>query len=130
MKQELPNIDSFERKVFWKKNALKLLLSFSLKLLKARQVGLIYGSDNTNVSFLRPEKWDRGIVHKFNGNGWLGFGLKCLGRQYLRFKGLSPIRLYKNNQYGERVDRDGIIAFVLRKHKDFYKNGIKIFMLS
>ncbi|MCD4719380.1 MAG: adenylate/guanylate cyclase domain-containing protein [Desulfobacula sp.] len=130
MKHELPDIDKFERIVFRKKNTLDLLLSFSLKLMQARQVGLLLGTNKTYADFLPPDKWDRGVMHKFNGKGFTGLILKYFGTFIVKYKGLSPVRLYKDTQFGEKTHSDGIISFVLRKHKDFYEKGIKIFVID
>ena len=130
MKHELPDIDRFERIVFKKKNTLDLLLSFSLKLMPARQVGLLFGTNKTYFKFLSPDKWDRGVMHKFNGKGFTGLILKYFGIFIVKYKGLSPVRLYKYNQFGEKLETEGIISYVLRKHKDFYENGIKILIID
>ncbi|WP_299981390.1 adenylate/guanylate cyclase domain-containing protein [Desulfobacula sp.] len=130
MKHELPDIDKFERIVFKKKNALDLLLSFSLKLMQARQVGLLLGTDKTYFKFLPPDKWDRGVMHKFNGKGFAGLILKYFGTIIVKHKGLSPVRLYKDTQFGEKKESDGVISFVLRKHKDFYEKGIKVLIID
>lgn len=130
MKTVLPDLDTFERVVFKRKNALSLLLSFSLKLLRPRHVGLLYGTDKTNVTYLAPEKWDRGVMHKFNGAGFSGFILKLFGRWIVRFKGLSPVRLFKETSLGDRLENDGVISYVLRKHREFYGRGIKILIID
>jgi len=130
MKHVLPDIDKFERIVFKKKNTLKLLLSFSLKLMQARQVGLLLGTNKTYSKFLPPDKWDRGVMHKFNGKGFPGLILKYFGTMIVKYKGLSPVRLYKDTQFGEKKQSPGIISFVLRKHKDFYEKGIKILIID
>ncbi len=130
MKHELPDLDKFERIVFKKKNALNLLLSFSLKLMQANQAGLLLGTNKTYLKFLPPDKWDRGVMHKFYGSGFAGLVLKYFGTFIVKFKGLSPVRLYKDTQFGEKKPSDGIISFVLRKHKDFYEKGIKIIVID
>jgi len=130
MKHELPDLDKFERIVFKKKNTLDRLLSFSFRLMNARQVGLVLGTNKTYFKFLPPDKWDRGVMHKFNGQGFNGFVLKYFGTFIVRSKGLSPVRLYKDTQFGEKEETDGIISFVLRKHKDFYAKGIKILVID
>ncbi len=130
MKLELPDIDKFERVIFKKKNTLKYLLSFSLKLMQSKQAGLLLGTDSTYLPFLPPDKWDRGEMHKFNGKGFSGLLLKYFGNFIVDYKGLSPVRLYKNTQSGEKEPADGIISFVLRKHKDFYEQGIKIIIID
>ncbi|WP_457551861.1 adenylate/guanylate cyclase domain-containing protein [Desulfobacula sp.] len=130
MKYELPDLDKFERIVFKKKNTLDLLSIFSLKLMDAKQVALLLGTNKTYFQFLPPDKWDRGILHKFNGKGFGGVILKYFGNSIARYKGVSPVRLYKDTQFGEKKDNDGIISFVLRKHKDFYAKGIKILVFD
>lgn len=129
MKPELPDIERFERIVFKKKNALDLLLSFSLKLLQARHVGLLLGTNHTYLKFLPPERWDRGVMHKFDGKGISGFILKYFGTFIVRKKGLSPVRIYRDTQFGEKKESDGIISFVLRTHKEFYEKGLKILII-
>jgi len=121
MKPELPDIEKFERNVFKNKNTLDLLLSFSLKLLQARHVGLLLGTNKTYLKFLPPEKWDRGVMHKFDGKGFSGLILKYFGTTVVKNKGLSPVMLYKDNQFGEKIETDGIISFVLRTYKEFYE---------
>ncbi len=126
----MPDLDKFERSVFVKKNALDLLLKFSMHLMQARQVGLLYGTNRSGLRFLSPEKWDRGVMHKFNGRGAIGLLFKYLGTFFVRYKGLSPVRLYKDTQFGEKKENDGIISFILRKHKEFYGKGIKILIID
>lgn len=130
MKLELPDIDIFERSVFKKKDALNLLLSFSLDLLQARHVGLLFGTNHSFLKFLPPEKWDRGVMHKFDGKGLTGFVLKCFGTVIIKKKKLSPVFIYQNTQSGEKKDSDGIIAFVLRTHKEFYEKGLKVLIID
>ena len=130
MKLELPDIEKFERIVFKKKDTLDFLLSFSLKLLQARHVGLLLGTNRTYLKFLPPAQWDRGVMHKFNGRGLSGLIFKYFGNFIVRYRGLSPVRLYKDTQFGSKEDTDGIISFVLRKHKDFYEQGIKILVID
>ena len=67
MNQKLPDIQKFKDRIFHKKNVLGGLLSFSLKLLDAKLVGLVFGTDITLSRFLPPEKWDRGVMDKFDG---------------------------------------------------------------
>ena len=130
MKHDLPDIDKFERIVFKKTHTLDLLLSFSLKLMQARQVGLLLGTNKTHFKFLPPDKWDRGIMHKFNGKGFAGLILKYFGTFIVKHRGLSPVRLYKDTQFGEKKESEGVISFVLRKHKDFYKKGVKVLLID
>ncbi len=130
MKPDLPDIDKFERIVFKKKNILNLLLSFSLKLMQSQYVGLLFGTNRTYLKFLPPAKWDRGVVHKVRSRGVYGLIFKFWGNFIVRYRGLSPIRLYKENQLGEKEDTPGIISFVLRKHQEFYEQGIKILVID
>ena len=131
MKQKLPDLDKFERNVFKKKNALDLLLSFSLKLMQARHAGLLFGTNKTCQKFLPPDQWDRGDMHKFDGKGLSGLFLKYFGTFVVRYKGLSPVRLYRENtQSGAKRENNGIISFVLRKHSDFYGKGVKILIID
>ncbi len=130
MKHELPDIDKFERIVFKRKKPLDLLLAFSLKLMQARQVGLLMGTNKAYFKFLPPDKWDRGVMHKFNGKGLAGFILKHFGIFIVKYKGLSPVRLYQDTQFGEKKESNGVISFVLRKHRDFYAKGIKILIID
>ncbi|MCM2283328.1 MAG: adenylate/guanylate cyclase domain-containing protein [Desulfobacula sp.] len=126
----MPDIEKFERIVFQKKNTLDLLLSFSLKLLQARHVGVLLGTNKTYLKFLPPEKWDRGVMHKFDGNGMSGLMFKYFGTAFVKRKGLSPIMLYRETQFGEKIESDGIISFVLRTHKEFYEKGLKIVIID
>jgi class 3 adenylate cyclase len=130
MKPELPDIEKFERIVFQKKNTLDLLLSFSLKLLQARHVGVLLGTNKTYLKFLPPENWDRGVMHKFDGKGISGLMFKYFGTAIVKRKGLSPVMLYRETQFGEKIESDGIISFVLRTHKEFYEKGLKIIIID
>jgi len=38
--------------------------------------------------------------------------------------------LYKDTQFGEKKSSSGIISFVVRTHKDFYKKGVKIIIIN
>ena len=83
------------KKIFKTKDVLGLFLSFSLKLMRAKQVGLLMGTDKTYQKFLPPPKWDRGVKHRIDGKGLSGFFLKYFGNLYVWAKGLSPVFLYK-----------------------------------
>lgn len=121
-----PDLHRFERQVFRKKNVLGLLLKFSRSLLKARQAGVLYGTDHTGERFLPPQQWDRGVVHQMTGPGLSGLSLKWIGPTLLRWFGISPIWLYKKDAYGRKVPTDGVIAHVIRKHSEYYASGIKM----
>ena len=130
MKPDYPDIETFERLIFKKSGTLGMLLKYSLNIMQSRQVGLLYGTDVSNVKYLPPEQWDRGVMHKFNGVGWDGFILKVFGRWVVRMKGLSPIRLYKKTASDDRVENDGVISYILRKHHQFYVQGVKILIID
>jgi len=130
MNQKLPDIQKFKHQVFYKKNALGYLLSFSLKLLEAKLVGLVYGTDITLSKFLPPEKWDRGVMDKFDGKGMKGFFWKIFGKFIVKRTRNSPVQLYQVNKFGDRVATQGVISYVLRNHQDFYEKGIKILIID
>jgi len=130
MNQTLPDIGKFKVQIFRKKNVLGYLLSFSLKLMASRQAGLIFGTDHTLAGFLPPAQWDRGVMHKFDGKGVSGFFLKFLGNPFVRMKKISPVHLYRTNQFGKRIETEGVISYVLRNHKEFYEKGIKILIIT
>jgi class 3 adenylate cyclase len=122
----VPDLHRFERQIFRKRNVLGLLLKFSRSLLKARQAGVLYGTDHTGERFLPPRQWDRGVVHQMTGPGLSGMSLKWVGPILLRWFGISPIWLYKKDAYGRKVPTDGVIAHVIRKHSEYYASGIKM----
>ncbi len=130
MRNDSPDIGRFEHRIFHKKNVLVYLLSFSRKLMGARQAGLIFGTDASRSHYLPPNQWDRGVMDKFIGRGFEGILLKVFGRLLVRYKKLSPIHLYRINGLGERVDKDGVIAYTLRHHQSFYNKGIKILLIN
>jgi class 3 adenylate cyclase len=126
MFSKIPDLHRFEMQVFRKKNVLGLLLKFSRGLLKARQAGVLYGTDHTGERFLPPRQWDRGVVHQMTGPGLSGVSLKWIGPILLRWFGISPIWLYKKDAYGRKIPTDGVIAHVIRKHSEYYDSGIKM----
>lgn len=126
MFSKIPDLQRFERLVFRKKNVLGLLLKFSRNLFKARQAGVLYGTNHTGERFLPPRQWDRGVVHLMTGPGLSGLSLRWIGPTLLRWFGISPIRLYKTDAYGQKVPASGVIAHVIRKHSDYYASGIKL----
>lgn len=130
MNQELPDNALFNRTVFHKRNVLGFLLSFSRKLMKARQACLLYGTDGSGSYFLPPGQWDRGIIDKFTVRGMMGPVHKIFGRFYIQMTGQSPIYLYRTDEMGNRIKKDGVIAYTLRNHKEFYDKGIKIILID
>lgn len=130
MRNDSPDIGRFEHRIFHKKNVLAYLLSFARKLMEARQAGLIFGTDASRSHFLPPHRWDRGVMDKFIGRGVEGIFLKAFGRYMVRLKKMSPIHLYRINELGERVDKDGVLAYTLRHHQSFYNKGIKILLIN
>lgn len=130
MTTDLPDIHRFERLAFRKKNVLKLLLRFSRRLLKARLAGVVYGTDHTGEKFLPPHKWDRGVVHQLDGIGMAGLGFQFFGPAVIRWIKLSPIRLFAADAHGRRIKTQGVIAHVMRKHGEYYANGVKIVFID
>lgn len=130
MNQKLPDIQKFKDRIFHKKNVLGFLLSFSLKLLEAKQVGLVFGTDITCSKFLPPDKWDRGMMDKFDGQGISGLFWKFFGKYIVRINKKSPVHLYRINDFGDRVETQGVISYILRNHQDFYQKGIKILIID
>lgn len=119
-------MDKFERAVFEKRDSFSTLIGFSIDLMGAKQAGLLYGTNHSHELFLSPDQWDRGVIHRFKGRGITGVYLKLFGKAIIRFKGLSPVALYKHETPGTIVNNDGIIAYLLRNYQDFYDNGVKI----
>lgn len=119
-------MDKFERAVFEKRDSFSTLIDFSINLMGAKQAGLLYGTNHSNELFISPDQWDRGVIHRFKGRGITGVYLKLFGKAIIRFKGLSPVALYKQETPGIIVNNDGIIAYLLRNYRDFYDNGVKI----
>jgi hypothetical protein len=130
MNQKSSDITKFKEQIFQQKDVLGQLLLFSLKLMEAKQAGLVYGTDTSLSTFLPPEKWDRGLVHKIVGRGFLGVFLKFFGRVFVYIKKISPVLLYRINGFGNRIETEGVISYVLRNHQDFYKKGIKILIID
>jgi len=130
MNHELPDIQRFNDQIFRKANVLGHLLSFSLKLMEAKHAGLLLGTDGSFSTFLPPEKWDRGVLDKFRGTGWFGFFLRFFGKTYVTVKKISPVQLYRTDRFGDKIENDGVISYVLRNHQDFYKKGIKILVID
>ncbi|MFO7883694.1 MAG: adenylate/guanylate cyclase domain-containing protein [Desulfobacteraceae bacterium] len=130
MKTNIPDILNYEEKIFKTRRVLQKAVRFSLDLMKARQTGLLYGTDTTKKMFLPPEKWDRGVIHKFDRRGIKGLLSKFFGRLILTFSEFSHVKLYKIDESGERVDNDGIIAYVLKNFTDYYKKGIRILIIN
>jgi class 3 adenylate cyclase len=116
----------FEKAIFGRKNSFSTLLRFSINLMGAKQAGLLYGTDQSYEIFIAPELWDRGVIHRFKGRGINGLYLKMFGKTIIRFKGLSPVALYKQETPGKTIINDGIIAYLLRNYLDFYESGVKI----
>ena len=107
---------------------LACLLSFSRKLMQARQAGLIYGTDASLSHFLPPGRWDRGVMDRFSGRGIRGLVFRFAGKHWVRMKGNSPVHLYRTDEMGNRVEKEGITAYTLRNHQGFYDRGIKILL--
>ncbi len=126
MTKILPRMDKFERAVFEKRDAFSTLLGFSIDLMGAKQAGLLYGTNHSRELFVSPDQWDRGVIHRFKGRGITGLYLRLFGKAIIRFKGLSPVALYRQDSPGKISNNDGIIAYLLRNYRDFYESGVKI----
>ena len=121
-----PNLATIEEDFFRGKNPLKKILAIALDLLGARQTGLLYGTNATQMRFLPSSEWDRGVMDRFDGRGLSGMILKLLGTRIITAKGLSPVFFYTTEADGRRHDNHGIIAYVLRNCADYYKKGINV----
>ncbi len=130
MNQKLSDIASFNRAIFHKQNALGFLLSFARRLMEARQACLLYGTDRSGSYFLPPGQWDRGKIDKFTVRGMMGWVHKLFGRFYIQLTGQSPVYLYRTDEMGNRIEKDGVIAYTLRNHQEFYDKGIKILLID
>ncbi len=121
------NIEHIERDFFKRGDPLEKLLKITLDLLGAKQVGILYGTNNSKIRFLPLSDWDRGVMDIFDGQGIKGKILKLFGKQIVTFKKLSPVYFYKkDHKTGEQQDNDGVIAYMLRTCADYYKKGISI----
>ncbi len=120
------DIGKAEKDFFKRGNPLKKLLNITLDLFKADQVGVMFGTNASNIKFLPTSEWDRGVMDMFNGQGTKGMILKYFGTQIVTFKKLSPVYFYKDGEDGARADNDGVIAYMLRNCADYYKQGISI----
>lgn len=104
------------------------LLSHARKLFDARLVGVVFGTDDTFERFLPPAQWDRGVMDRFDGKGVEGMMMKLAGPMIMRLIGLSPVRLFDRNELGEKRPANGITAYALRHHQEFYRKGVKILL--
>jgi len=130
MKSKSFDIAAFNRDVFHKRNVLGFLLSFSLRLMEARQACLLYGTDGSGSFFLPPGQWDRGMIDKYRVRGGMNPLARLFGRFYIRMTGQSPVFLYRMNEMGERINKDGVIAYTLRNHQVFYDKGVKVLLID
>ncbi|MCG8568029.1 MAG: adenylate/guanylate cyclase domain-containing protein [Desulfobacterales bacterium] len=129
MKPDWNDLHVFKRQAKRSKNVMACLLRFSRRLLKAEQAGVVYGSDATGRRYVRPSHWDRGIFHLADGRGIRGVFIRYFGPGLVRRKSLSPIPLYGQGARGESRETPGVIAHVLRNHRDYYRRGVKIIIL-
>ncbi|WP_153307603.1 adenylate/guanylate cyclase domain-containing protein [Desulfospira joergensenii] len=130
MNRKLPDIQEFQTLIFKKKDILRFLLSFSRRLLKARQAGLMFGTDYSGEKFLPPYKWDRGVVHKLDGRGAAGLLFQWFGPGIVKIKRLSPVYFSRTDPFGDVRENEGVVAYILRKHKDYYAKGIKVLIIN
>jgi PAS domain S-box-containing protein len=120
------NIDQIEKQFFKQGNPFKKLLKITLDLLNAEQVGVLYGTDASKMKYLPTTAWDRGVMDRFDGRGTKGAVLKYFGKQIVTLKKLSPVYFYKEDESGQKVDRDGVISYMLRTCANYYRQGISI----
>lgn len=111
------------------RDPLRILMKAALEITGAEQVGLVRGTDGTKQRHLPPETWDRGIIDRLGGKGYSGFLLPALGRRLLHRRRLSPVLMYSTDALGNRVENQGIIAYVLRNYSDFYQQGIRVLVI-
>ena len=120
------DIDRIEKDFFNKGNPLKKLLKIALELLQAEQVGVLYGTNASNVKFLPTGDWDRGVMDMFDGKGLKGKILKYFGTTIVKFRRLSPVYLFKKGKTDQMEDNDGIISYMLRTCDSYHKQGVSI----
>ena len=128
MRTIAPGIDEFRRQIVRKRHALAALLSHARRLFDARLVGLVFGTDESGERFLPPLQWDRGVIDRFDGRGADGAVMRWIGPMIVKLAGLSPIPLSQRNELGELIPANGITAYALRNHQDFYDSGIRILL--
>lgn len=129
MNRKLTDIKEFQNRIFDKKDILRFLLSFGRQLLHARQAGLMFGTDHTGEKFLPPYQWDRGVVHKLDGRGVAGLYFRWFGPLVVRIRRLSPVYFSRTDPFGDVRENEGVIAYILRKHQDYYAKGIKVLII-
>ncbi len=110
-------------------NPLTKILKISLELFEAEQTGILKGTDYTGFAFLPTEQWDRGVMDKLYGKGIRGFLLKYFGKYIVCLKKLSPVYFYKYDKDQNKIDNDGIIAYVLRTCSEYYRKGISVIVV-
>ncbi|MCK5311533.1 MAG: PAS domain S-box protein [Desulfobacteraceae bacterium] len=110
-------------------NPFKRILKISLELFEAEQTGILKGTDQTGATFLPTEMWDRGVMDKLYGKGIKGLFLRCFGKYLVTLKKLSPVFFYKFDKNQNKIDNDGIIAYVLRTCAEYYKKGISVIVV-
>lgn len=97
-----------------------------MDLFEAEQVGVLYGTEASKTRFLPTSDWDRGIPDMFDGKGVKGRILRYFGRSILSIKKITPIYFFKEDESGQTVDNDGVIAYMLRTCANYYHQGISI----
>ena len=123
---QIMDVTEIEQHFFSRGDPFKKLLKITLKLLDARQVGILYGTDISKRKFLPTDEWDRGIADRFDGRGLKGQILKYVGKSLVTRKNLSPVFFFKKKIDGTSVDSDGMISYILRTCTSYYRQGISI----
>ncbi len=120
------DIRTLESDLFRKGDPVKKLLKLALEIFDARQVGILYGTNQTKAKFLPPASWDRGVMDRFYAAGIRGIFLRLFGKRVVTAKKLSPVFFYKADHKGQFVENEGMISHVLRHYGDYYKKGISV----
>jgi len=120
------DIDQIEKDFFKRGNPLKKLLKTALEVFQAEQVGVLYGTNASNVKFLPTGDWDRGAMDMLDGKGLKGKILKYFGTTIVKLRKLSPVYFFKKGKTDQMEDNDGIIAYMLRTCDGYHKQGISI----
>ncbi|MCP3899924.1 MAG: PAS domain S-box protein [Desulfobacteraceae bacterium] len=68
-------------------------------------------------------------MDKLYGKGLKGSLLKFFGKHIVCYKKLSPVYFYRYDENQNKVENDGIIAYVLRTCAEYYKKGINVIVV-
>ena len=106
---------------------LSYITNESLKMTKASEALLVYGTNHTLKMHLPINIWDRSTIYK--NTGPVLFGLVAKFKALIaRIGKIIPIRHY-TVQDGQKIENYGIIAFLFNRHEYFYKMGITVLLV-